>query len=72
MDFGLHQAHMLGLGKTLIGGVCDSSLTFPPLSFLTYSKEGLVSFGSSLLNSLFTWFACFAILINSFGLVIEW
>ena len=66
MDFRFWVALCTWVGPgegCIMEGVCDS-LTFLPL---TYSKEGLVSFTLSHFNSLFPWFACFAIFINSSG-----
>ena len=59
----------VGLGEgCLMGSVCDSSLKFISLSSLTYNKTGLVSFASSHLSSLLTWFVYFAI----FSIVMGW
>ena len=49
-------------GRLTNGGMCDSSLTLLPLSFLTYNKEESVSFASSHFSSLFTWIVCSVII----------
>ena len=57
-----YTMHMGWACGRLSNGGCDLSLTFLPLSSLTYNKEGSVSVASSLFNSLFMWFVCFSIL----------
>ena len=46
-------------GGYLIEGVCNSSLTFLPLSSLTFNGEGSGSFSSNHFDSLTTWFDFF-------------
>ena len=47
------------LGLLSYVGVCNSSLTFLPLSSLTFNEEGSGSFASNHFNSLTTWFEFF-------------
>ena len=58
--FVLYYVHIFGLGAVVIWeGVCNSSLTFLPLSFHTFILEGSGSFASNCFNSLTTWFEFF-------------
>ena len=57
-------------GGCIMEGMCNSSFTLLPLSFLTFNEEGSGSFASNHLSCLVPWLFCSAIMILLFRLLL--